>query len=199
MELWRNGGFAYSGLLWSPDGLDRGGFVIKSLIGAGTYRYHAGADEIVGYHAVLSFMPGWRFKGDRFETTVYLGADAQYHLLIPDDPTSRLRGLRFGPRLGLDLWVQPTANFMINGFATFSTVGSSYAVRGALGWRFFDAVYLGPEVQATGSDTYRQVRLGLHATSLTIGPYELSAGAGYVRDSEWRRGLYARVGVLRRQ
>jgi len=199
IEAWRHGGFAYSGLLWSPDGLDREGFVLKSLIGGGTYRYRSGDLAIDGYHAVLSLMPGWRFKRNGFETSVFVGADAQFHYLFPDDPESRLRGLRAGPRLGVDFWLEPVPSAMINGFATFSTIGHSYAVRGALGWRFFESVYLGPEAQATGSTDYRQFRFGVHATSLTIGPYEFSAGAGYIRDSDQRGGLYGRFGVLKRQ
>jgi hypothetical protein len=199
VDLWWNGGFSHAGLLWSPDGLDREGFVLKSLIGAGSYRYRAGTDDIVGYHAVLSLMPGWRFKGNGFETSVFVGLDSQLHMLVPDDPTSRLRGLRVGSRLGLDVWLEPVPSAMINGFATLSTVGPSYAIRAAFGWRFFDWVYLGPEAQATGSTDYRQLRLGLHATSFAIGPYEFSAGAGYVRDSDQRTGLYGRFGVLTRR
>lgn len=198
-DLWWKGAFSYAGALWSPDGLDREGFVMKSLIGAGSYRYRSGGTPITGYHALLSVMPGWRFKGDTFETSFFVGADVQAHALVPDDPNSRLRGVHAGPRIGWDVWLQPTQSFMFNGFATFSTVGLSYAVRGGLGWRQFDAVYIGPEGQITGSTDYRQFRVGLHATGLVVGPYEFSAGLGYVRDSDYRAGIYTRFGVVMRR
>ena len=50
-----------------------------------------------------------------------------------------------------------------------------------------------------GDETYRQWRIGVHATALKVGNYEWSFGAGYVEDSDNRGGLYGRIGVLLRR
>jgi hypothetical protein len=84
-----------------------------------------------------------------------------------------------------------------------STVGRSYWTRAAagwrfsdLGWRFFDSFWVGPEFLAAGDDDYRQLRFGAHVTSVRIGRYEFSVGAGWVTDSDRRSGAYGRLGLL---
>ena len=79
-----------------------------------------------------------------------------------------------------------------------SSVGPSYWTRVAGGVRAFDAVWLGPEVQALGGPNYQQVRIGGHVTSLRSGMFEWSAGIGFATDSDRRSGMYGRLGVLAR-
>jgi hypothetical protein len=198
-DLWRNGGFAHGGLLWSPGGIDREGFVGKLLIGSGQYRYRNGAVETTGTVALADVLPGWRFKRGAVEVTVYAGLDLQHHWLSPDDPGNRSRGSHAGLRAGFDLWWEPTTTTMIDAGANFATIGDGYWSRAAFGWKAFDVVYLGPEFLALGDDRYSQWRIGAHATAFKIGNVELSAGAGYVQDSDDRAGFYGRVGVLTRR
>ena len=40
-DIWRNGAFAYGGLIVAPSGLDRDGLLLKVLLSGGLYRYHA--------------------------------------------------------------------------------------------------------------------------------------------------------------
>jgi hypothetical protein len=42
VDLWRNGGTAYAGALWSPGGLNSDGFTLKLLLAAGDYLYETG-------------------------------------------------------------------------------------------------------------------------------------------------------------
>ena len=58
---------------------------------------------------------------------------------------------------------------------------------------------VGPEVLASGDTSYRQFRFGAHVTSLRMGGYEFSAGAGWVTDTDKRDGVYGRIGVLVRK
>lgn len=198
-DLWRGGGFGYGGLIWSPGGLDREGFAAKLLVGAGQYRYRSGAAEIVGTELLVDAMPGWRFKFRRGEITVMAGLDLQNHRLSPDDLGNRLRGSHAGLRAGVDLWWEPTDATMLSAGGTFATIGDGYWARGAVGWRFFERVYLGPEALALGDTSYWQWRVGLHATALRLGGFEWSAGAGFVADSAARSGVYGRLGVLMRR
>jgi hypothetical protein len=84
-DFWHTGAFVHGGLLWSPGGITREGFTLKLLGAGGTYTYRSGAREITGLAAIGSVMPGWRFKADKFELTVYGGLDVQNHHLSPDD------------------------------------------------------------------------------------------------------------------
>ena len=50
-DIWRNGAFAYGGLIVAPSGLDRDGLLLKVLLSGGLYRYHAqnlGGERVVG-------------------------------------------------------------------------------------------------------------------------------------------------------
>lgn len=41
-DIWRNGAYAYSGLLLAPGGFEEDGFMLKLLAGGGAYRYFSG-------------------------------------------------------------------------------------------------------------------------------------------------------------
>jgi hypothetical protein len=192
-ELWRGGGFGYGGFLWSPYGLTVDGFTLKVFSGAGRYHYQSGSAEITGNTLLFAALPGWRFKFDRFETTLYAGIDVQRHRLHPDDPYNDMRGQHVGLRVGGDAWYQPSAATMIQGAATWSTSDSYYSARGAFGWRLLDRIYLGPETQVLGDGRYRQYQVGLHATAWRTGPFEWSGAAGYAFDQDHNSGAYVRV------
>lgn len=198
-DFWRGGGFGHAGLIWSPEGLDREGFAVKSMLGTGTYQYRRNGQPVLGVQTVAAIMPGWHFIRGKFELGLFAGLDVQHHQLIPDDPDNRLRGTHAGIRAGADLWWQPSADIMVSAAISASTIGTGYWARGATGWRFFDALYLGPEIIAAGDTTYRQFRLGAHATGFRTGAWEWSAGAGWVTDSDKRAGIYTRIGVLTRR
>jgi hypothetical protein len=197
-DIWRNGYFSHGGFLWAPQGLSEGGFVLKLLLNGGLYRYRSGGTEITGRQMMASILPGWRFRREGLEVTVFGGLDVQDHRFAPDDP-NRLRGTHAGARAGFDIWYEPFRDAMVTASASLSTVGTSYWTRAAAGWRFFDAVWLGPEFLACGDFNYRQLRIGAHITSLHFREYEFSAGAGWVTDTDRRDGLYGRIGVLMRR
>jgi hypothetical protein len=198
-DLWRSGSFVHGGVLWSPDGLGSEGFTLKLLTAAGIYRYRARGDTIVGETGLAAAMPGWRFKFDRLEITAVIGVDLQGHLLTPDDPGNRTRGVHAGVRAGFDLWYQPSDSMMVAAGVSASTIGPNYWSRVATGWRLLDLAWVGPEALALGGSNYQQFRLGLHATSFKIGALEWSAGLGYTRDSDRRDGMYGRIGLLTRR
>lgn len=197
-DLWRNGGFAHGGFLWASQGLNDDGFVFKLLLNGGVYRYRSGSTEILGQQLMAAALPGWRFRRDGFELTVFGGLDLQDHRFTPAD-TNRLRGTHAGARGGFDVWYEPFGSAMLTASASLSTIGTNYWTRAAAGWRFFDAVWLGPEFLACGETTYRQLRFGAHVTSLRISDYEFSVGAGWVTDTDQRSGAYGRIGVLVRK
>jgi len=198
-DLWRHGGFLHGGVLYAPEGLDREGPVVKLLVGGGQYQYLSGATTVTGRQWLVSAMPGWRFKRGTLEFTVYGGLDLQHHRFSPYDPGNSLAGTHAGARGGFDLWWEPRPAMMVAASASASTIGTSYWARGAVGWRAFDRVWLGPEIVALGDDNYRQFRLGVHVTGLRTAAFEWAAGLGYARDNDNRSGPYVRVGLIARR
>jgi Cellulose biosynthesis protein BcsS len=100
-DFWANGQFAHGGLLWSPAGLDSAGLVLKAMASAGFYRYRSGAldDALVrGFDASAQLLPGWRFKYERLQVTVFAGLDMQEDVTRPFDPSNRLHGFSIGAR-----------------------------------------------------------------------------------------------------
>jgi hypothetical protein len=199
-DLWRQGQFVHGGVLLAPSGLDADGFTLKLLIGGGDYRYYSGGlgQDVDGRVLSASAMPGWRFRREAFTVTLFGGLDVQDHRLTPDDPGGRLDGFYVGARLGGEVWYQPVAQFMAAADASLATTGPAASLHAATGWRFFDAAFIGPETQMFWSDTYRQLRFGVHITGLRTDMFEWSAGGGWASDSDGHEGPYLRLGVIAR-
>jgi len=201
IDVWYDGAFTHAGALWSPYGLEREGFTLKVMAAGGFYRYRAGAlgdVTVVGAEESGQVMPGWRFKRDQLEITVYGGLDFQHDVTSPFDPANRLNGWSIGARGAVDLWYEPTGATMLAFNAFVSSINTDYSVRAAYGWRLFNSFYLGPEAQTFDCVGYRQLRVGLHLTALKIGPIEWSAAAGWSEDSDHRSSPYLRLGILAR-
>lgn len=200
-DLWRNGVFACGGLLWAPDGLDRSGFMLKTLLSVGAYRYNSGAlggETVYGGELKGRVLPGWNFKRGHLELKLFAGPDFEAHRLWPDDPSNSLRGTSVGLALAIELWDEPSAATMLAANASFSTVGPNYAARVAAGWQAFEQFYAGPEIQVYGGDGYSQFRIGAHITSLKTGDREWSAAVGWAVDTDKRDSPYVRLGLLQR-
>lgn len=198
-DLWRNGGSFYGGAQWSPGGLNRDGFTLKVLLAEGTYRYKSGANDIRGTGLLAAVLPGWRIKRGDLEVKIFAGLDLQNHRLAPDDPNNSLRGNHAGLRVSADVWWQPMNTIMLASSLSGSTIGNSFGIRGAAGWRMMDRFWAGPELETSGDDVYRQYRFGAHITSLKTGVFEWALGAGYVEDNSGRAGAYGRVSLLTRR
>lgn len=201
-DLWRHGGFSHGGVVWSPQGINSEGFVLKVMFGGGDYQYLSGAlgnAEVNGRLLAGTIMPGWRFVRGKFIAVIYGGLDVQDHRLSPDDPTASLRGDYVGVRVNGELWYEPTPATMVAADGTVSSIGPSYNARAAFGWRVLDRYYFGPEVQGfAAGDNYRQFRVGVHVTGLKTKWFEWSGSLGWATDSDDRDGLYGKLGILMR-
>jgi cellulose biosynthesis protein BcsS len=205
-DLWRNGAFAYGGLLVAPGGFAEDGPMLKLVMSGGLYRYDArglGGDEVTGSEIAGQILPGWRIKRGGVEAKIFFGLDIERHNLSPDDPDNKLRGSDVGARFAAELWYEPTERTMIAGDLSLSTVATNNTARLAYGWHVLEDLlggfYVGPETQYVASDGYRHVRLGAHITGLKGEAYEWSAAAGWAGDSDRRTSAYVRLGVAVRQ
>ena len=190
-------------MLYAPDGFEQDGLLFKLLISGGLYRYNAGdlgGEQVVGAEMTAQVLPGFRVARNHFEAKIFFGPEYEHHRLWPDDPGNRLRGPAFGLRVAIDLWDEPTANTMLAGDASLSTVGGNYSARAAFGWQVLDKqFYAGPETQIYGGDGYAQWRVGIHITSFKTGDAEWSAAGGWAIDSDHRSSPYLRLGFMQRQ
>ena len=204
-DIWRNGAFAYGGLVYAPGGFDRDGLLLKVLLSGGLYRYDAKnrGQTVVGAEWLAQILPGWRIKRGDAEFKFFMGPEIQQHRLWPDDLDNRLRGRSFGLRVTAELWYEPAPSMMIAADVSLSTIATSNSARAAYGWRVFEemlgGVYIGPEVQYFGSDGYRQLRFGAHVTTMKTEDADWSAAIGWARDSDGRSSPYVRLNWLRRQ
>jgi hypothetical protein len=202
-DLWRNGAFAYGGLLAAPGGFEEDGFMLKLLLGGGVYRYFSGSlggEKVIGTEWTAQALPGFRIKRGQAEFKFFFGPEWQRHKLSPGDPDNRLAGTSFGLRMTGELWYEPTRDGLVVGDVSLSSIATSHAARIAYGWRvaedlFTDGVYIGPEAQYFGSDGYRQRRVGLHITSMKTDATEWSAALGFARDSDRHSSPYVRLGL----
>ncbi|MDO8876141.1 MAG: cellulose biosynthesis protein BcsS [Pseudolabrys sp.] len=202
-DIWRNGAFLHSGVLFAPGGFEQDGLMFKLLLGGGVYRYVSGAlggEKVIGAEWTVQAMPGFRIKRGNAELKFFFGLDWQRHKLWPNDPDNRLTGQNFGLRMTGELWYEPTRDSLIAGDVSVSSIATSHSSRLAFGWRvaqelFTDGVYVGPEAQYFGSDGYRHRRLGLHITSMKTEDTEWSAAGGLAHDSDGRASLYVRLGL----
>jgi hypothetical protein len=198
-DLWRSGNSFYGGVQWAPGGLNQDGFTLKLLLAEGSYRYFAGTTNVRGTGLLAALMPGWRIKRGDLEIKLFAGLDLQNHRLSPNDPGNSLRGNHAGLRVAADLWWEPTATLMLASSISGSTIGNSFGIRGAAGWRVMDRFWAGPEIETSGDEVYRQYRVGAHLTSFKLAAFEWALGAGYVEDNAGRSGLYGRLSLLTRR
>jgi len=199
-DLWRYGDFLFGGALWAPAGLDNTGFALKVLLNGGRYTYnssdlHTAVDGTLASGAAL---PGWRLVRANFTVSVFVGPAVQDYRLSPYDPGSRLHGLYVGGQLATEVWYQPTATTMAAVNGSIASIGPTGYVRGALGYRIFDALFIGPEAAALWCNNFQQLQAGLHVTALRLGITEWSTGGGLAVDSDKRSGPYVRLGVSAR-
>lgn len=201
-DIWRNGVFAYGGLLVAPGSFEQDGFMLKLLWSGGLYRYNAGSlggAQVIGAETLVQALPGFRIKRGHADIKLFFGPEWQWHWLSPDDPGNSLRGQTFGLRMAGEVWCEPTPITLIAGDASLSSIATSHSAHLALGLRVADEIfngdgfYIGPEVQYFDSDGYRHRRLGLHITSLKTESSEWSAAAGWAHDSDGRSSPYVRL------
>ena len=196
-DLWRYGQFLYGGTLWSPSGLNADGFTLKLIANGGGYSYFSDGlqTEIHGTTISGAALPGWRFVRDTLTVNLFAGPAVQDYRLSPYDPGSRLHGLYAGAQAATDIWYQPAANVMAAVNGSVASIGPTGSLRGALGYRLFDALFAGPESEMLWCGNFEQFEVGAHLTGLHVNASEWSAAGGWARDSDRRTGPYVRLGI----
>jgi hypothetical protein len=196
-DVWRDGAFLDGGLLWTPAGLDAGGFTFKLLLAGGNYIYPSSGlrEDVSGTLVSASALPGWRFNSGNVTIDAYAGPIVQDYRLTPYDPGSLLHGRYVGGQFATDVWYQPNQATMIAFDGSLASISFIGAARAAVGWRSSESFFIGPETQVLWCVDYQQYRFGAHVTGVRINGLEWSAAGGWAVESFGRMGPYLRLGV----
>lgn len=195
-DLWRDGEFLNGGTLWSPNGLNNGGFTFKLLLAGGLYAYPSSdlGVNVQGTALSVSALPGWRIVRDGMTVDVFAGPVGQNFRLSPNDPGSTLHGSYAGGQFAVDIWYQPDAETVIALDGSISSISYIGSARAAFGWRPTGSFFIGPESQAIWCSDYLQLRFGAQVTAFRVDNLEVSAGAGLAIESTFGRvGPYLRL------
>lgn len=201
-DLWRNGIFMYGGLLIAPGGFEQDGLMLKLLYSTGAYRYvsrYLGDAQVVGLEGQIQVLPGWRITRGPLATKFFFGFDLQHHRLMPADASNRLAGNAVGLRFAVDFWYKLTADSVVFGDLSLSSIATSNSGRLAYGRHSMREIlggfYLGPELAYFAADGYSHLRVGAHITSMRTNEAEWSAAAGWAGDTDKRTSPYVRLNM----
>lgn len=197
-DVWRLGYGGYGGAEWIAATRGDLGFVVR-VFGAGSLDLYKATTTTFRTRTISgAILPGIRFSKDKFEVKAFAGLDMQSRIQL-DPNFVYLQRPHVGLRVTADLWWEPTDQAMIAVSLSGTTIGSGRTGRVALGWRVFDACWIGPEALASADVYSTQFRVGGHLTGLRVAGIEWSAGAGYLQDSLGRTGAYGRLAVSMRR
>ncbi|MDJ1158386.1 cellulose biosynthesis protein BcsS [Chelatococcus sp. SYSU_G07232] len=188
-------GFASAGFKRGlTGGLYEPGLFLQGSLGSGNYSYRSRVVEggrATGRVLGASLMPGAQWSAGNTTFGFFVGPEIERHWLTPPDPDNRARGTRWGLRGQIDIWSHPTPRTLVTATLIGGTAAPHLWSRLSAGYRLFEAFYFGPEASAYASPDYRELRLGLHATGLTLRGLTFRLSGGLRIDSDDRTGAYA--------
>ncbi len=191
----------FAGATIAPVGkLDESGLRIGLFGAAGSYKYDTtieGPTTVKGTFAVGDVLLGYGVAHDNWNAKFYAGLSIQDHSLSPVDPNNPVQGAKAGLKVQGDIWINPTAQTMVLGLASFSTVFNSYYATVKTGYDVFGKqIFIGPEAIAQGNDRYAQLGVGAHISGIKLGKNaELGFSAGYLQSSDVGSGAYAQANL----
>lgn len=156
----------------------------------GTFDYVTNGEKITGNQQGASGLIGYEWVEPDIHAAAYIGFNYQNIKLNPNDPDNDTRGHGFGVRVVGEIYANPTDYTLATAYATYSSLHNAYYTRFKLGYALFDRTFIGPEFSYLGDDFYRQWRLGVHLTGLTLGRFQFGLAGGYMRDSKRGPGGY---------
>ncbi len=141
---------------------------------------------------------GYQWMGHDTTLALYMGAIIQTVSLSVADTNNGVVGNRVGMKVSAEAYTHPNAQTMAFGYASYSSLNSSYYTRLKYGWAIGENTYVGPEISALGDAQSRQLRLGVHMTGLRVASMQLGLSGGFMNDRALGNGVYgildARVG-----
>jgi hypothetical protein len=191
--------FASSGFKAAPDRIDREGFAMLAVVGAGA-RLEKGPASAVGALPTLvrttglaALLGGYQFFFDWGVLGLFAGPEGSVETLMGGGGFGPVE-TRFGGRLQGELWARPSENTLATVTVVMGSARWDAYGRISAGYRLLGA-YVGPEATAYADRTdYGRFSLGAHATDFGFGAFRFRVSGGYAYERETQRmGPYLSV------
>lgn len=188
--------FVGSGFKWRLDGpSDTTGIVLMGTAGAGTLRDRQiredGLVRLDHLSSQGSLLLGYQRMTGRGVWAVLAGAEADLRQPLVGGALMERIDPAFGVRLQAELWRHPTDRTLVTGTLIAGTAGPHLWARASWGYRVWQDVHLGPEAAISLERDHREARLGLHATGLRIGRFNLRLSGGLLLQDPGEPAGYA--------
>ncbi len=116
------------------------------------------------------------------------GPELSYEQLLLDGGIARWQEPRIGVRGHAELWVHPTRETLYTLTAIAGSARGDIWARTSVGFQAWKNVFLGPELSVYVTATYKDLRLGVHATGVELGLLNLRLSGGWDWDDDQRKG-----------
>lgn len=191
--------FTSGGFKAAPDRVDREGFAVLAVVGAGARREQAPAavngtlPTLVRITGLAALLGGYQFFFDWGVLGLFAGPEGSVETLLGNGSFGAVE-TRFGARLQGEVWARPSENTLTTLTLVMGSARWDIYGRVSAGYRVLGA-YFGPEAAAYADRTgYGRFSLGLHATDFGFGAFKFRVSGGYSYERETQRmGPYLAV------
>ena len=118
----------------------------------------------------------------------FLGPEIEHEQLTIDGRVNRFSEPRFGARAQLELWANPTRDTLVTATFVGSSAHMSLWARWSTGYRVSNDLYAGPELTTYVTESYREIKVGLHLTGFSWGIVQGRVSAGWTVTNDNRPG-----------
>jgi hypothetical protein len=179
--------------------LDQNAFILMGSSGAGILRDRDMRDGRLSRKDYLSsqasLLVGYQWMTPLGAWALLGGAETDLRHALVDGAAARPAEPRFGIRLQAEAWLHPSGRTLATGTVILGTAVPHLWARASWGWKAWRDAYLGPEAAVSLEPDYREARLGLHATGLSIGRFTLRLAGGLLLRSTGEPSAYATLGT----
>lgn len=172
--------------------LDRTGFVAMESTGFGLTheRFRSGGINLPAQRFVhqASVLAGHQWSRDGIFVSAYLGPEAHREQVLVAGRIYRHAEPRVGVRGQVELWANPTRWSLLTATVVAGSTRTSLWARVSTGVQVVPSVFVGPEATLYLTPTYRETRVGAHATGLALGRLQVRLSAGWMMDDAHRTG-----------
>ncbi|MDB5512950.1 MAG: hypothetical protein JWR08_2433 [Enterovirga sp.] len=172
--------------------LDRPGFLITESGGFGMTRerYRSEGTDLPATRLTTqsSLLFGHQWNEPGLFLAALAGPELQHEQLTVANRVYRFSKPRYGLQGQVELWATPSSDTMLTGTVVTRTSRLSVWARGSAGLRVGGGLYAGPEVMTYATDTYRELRVGLHLTGVQVGIVQGRISAGWMMTDDGKPG-----------
>jgi hypothetical protein len=178
--------------------LDRPGLLALESSGIGLTRERIRVGDVVvpiqRFVHQGSVLAGYQTMHGPLYVAAYAGPELDHEQVAYEGRFARFSQPRLGARGQAEVWWNPTPDTLLTTTVVVSSARSSLWARASGGIRVWGRAFVGPEIVAYTTPTYRETRYGAHLTGLAVGIVNLRLSGGVMTD-DGRRTVSPYAGV----